>query len=334
MTERSDLAFLEKRLEKVPHQKYPSRSRIHKLKSLFTAAGETCFVKREDELGFGISGIKFRKYRTLIPYIIENEFKEALVIGGAFSNHILSIVQLLIENNIDPILLLKGPRPIKNQGNFLLTQTFLPSTSIHWIPKENWQSLAQDAFAYATQKAILIPEGATLFPAFLGALTLPLDIIRNEIESGIEFDHLFIETGTGYSAAALLLGFAFLKKRTMCHLLMLADTEQAFIQQLHKLHLEFQEWLGETFPFPIHFRCLDCSIAPSFGSTNRELFNFIVQSARIEGFLLDPIYSGKLFHQTNKILKNQPELTGNILFIHSGGALTLCGFQQQLENSL
>lgn len=318
--------FLQSKLNEESCEKYPCHSRIHPLHSFPRG-----FVKRDDELGFSISGTKFRKYRTLIPFLRQQQCKQVIIIGGPFSNHVLGITQLLIENGIEPILFLKGVSSPRVKGNFAFLQMLVTGHSIHWIPKGQWHEVEILAARYAgnQQNVFVLPEGAPLFPAFLGALTLPLDIMRNENEENTVFEHIFFEVGTGLSAAALLLGLAFLEKPTHCHLLLVAETEEIFFHQLRALHVHFENWLGQKCPFPAHFTCHRSSIAPSFGSTNNTLFNFIKEIAHLEGLFLDPIYSGKLFYHAKKMLEKEP-LSGNILLIHSGGAWTLSGFEEQL----
>ena len=136
--------YLQSKLDEYPQDNYPIHSRVHPLRT-FSTERTRLFVKREDELGFGISGCKFRKYRTLLPYIRAKGCKEVVLIGGAYSNHIFSLAQLLIENGIRPILLLKGPKPLKNVGNFLFLQMLLPPNSFHWIPKEEWGDVHKKA---------------------------------------------------------------------------------------------------------------------------------------------------------------------------------------------
>lgn len=330
------LKLLQKKVFAFPHKEYPIHSRIHPLHSFCSNTNAACFVKRDDELGFGISGNKLRKYRTLLPYLIDQDCREAILLGGAFSNNLLSLTQLLLENKIFPTLFLLGSEPTHNKGNFLLLKMLVPSSSMHWIPRKWWSEVDTYISEYTLNRNdyVIIPEGATLFPAFPGALTLPLDIIQNEQESAFAFEHIFIDAGTGFSAAALLLGFAFLRKPTTCHLLLLADQEEDFLLKLQELHKKFEEWLGEKCPFPTRFRCLRSTLAPSFGSTNSALFNFLIQMARAQGLFLDPVYSGKLFHQAKRVLEKESNLEGNILIIHSGGALTLAGFQEQIEKAL
>ena len=65
--------------------------------------------------------------------------------------------------------------------------------------------------------------------------------------------------------------------------------------------------------------------AKGFGSVNKTIKLEIKRLAREEGLLVEPIYSAKLFYEArHKII--QENLQGNILIIHSGGLLTLTGF--------
>lgn len=327
--------FLSNKLEQLQNHDYPSTSRVHRLRGLSNQYSLACFVKRDDELGFGICGTKFRKYRVLIPFLLENSVQEAVVIGGAFSNNVLSLSQLLIENGLQASLFLKGPEPSVACGNFLLTKLLNIQSRIRWIPSCDWPRVDELAHDYAASRvnAMVIPEGASVFPSFLGALSLPLDIARNALQLGIEFDHIYMDVGTGYSAAALALGLAFLQVPAACHFLLLADDEVIFMKQLHTLHNQFEQWLGTKCPFPINLQFARSTLCPSFGSTNALLFRFIIETAQTEGFFLDPIYSAKLFYHVKSQLETCA-LKGTILVIHSGGALSLSGFQQRLQQQI
>jgi 1-aminocyclopropane-1-carboxylate deaminase/D-cysteine desulfhydrase-like pyridoxal-dependent ACC family enzyme len=199
---------------------------------------------------------------------------------------------------------------------------------MHWIPKEEWgqiETITQD-FAKKLERAFILPEGAPLFECFLGALSLTLDILRNEETLGVTFQHICMEVGMGYSAAALLLGLSFLERPTRVHLLHVAEEEAAFLKRLKSLHAAFESWLGCPVPFPSNYSALPKLLAPSFGATNAHLFAFIKETARSEGLFLDPVYSAKLFYS----VKEARISGGPALLIHSGGALSLSGFQKSL----
>jgi 1-aminocyclopropane-1-carboxylate deaminase/D-cysteine desulfhydrase-like pyridoxal-dependent ACC family enzyme len=285
-------------------------------------------VKREDELGFGISGSKIRKYRTLIPFFKQQKFSSVVIIGGANSNHVLSIIQSLIENGITPLLFLLENKSYDSLGNKFFLKLLLNMDSVNWITRENWKDVYEIAKQAYPDKYIL-KEGGTCFEALAGLLTLPLDILRNEETSNILFEHIFIDAGTALTAISLILGFAYLQKKTTIHVLLLANTETLFLKDLKKYHSEFENYFNVKCPFPTCFVLHKPLNARSFGSTNRKVFDDIQAIARTEGFFTDPIYSAKLFSEAKRIIAEK-SLLEKTLIIHSGGALTLTGFHKHL----
>jgi 1-aminocyclopropane-1-carboxylate deaminase len=322
-------ALLTQALSHYPLASLPRHSRIHPLRTFSIPSGP-CYVKREDELGFGISGTKVRKYLSLLPAILKDKPEEAILIGSAYSNHILSFSQLLRENGIEPVLFLLGDEACKMQGNLLYSA--LIAKTIHWVPRGKWDDIDQiaESFAKERKKAIVVPKGGNCAASLPGAMTLALDIIRNEEESGIAFDHLFIDSGTGLTTCALLLAFAYLKKKTFVHVLLVAGDAEEFQHTLALRKKDFEDIVGEAVPSPVHFKLYIPSIAPAFGAVNAAIFKTIADIAQNEGFLTDPVFTAKLFYEGKKILKEQV-LTGNVLFIHSGGGLGLTGFQDQMS---
>ena len=307
------------------------RSRVHRLNSF----GPCSFVKREDELGFGVSGTKLRKYLSLLPEILKNKPDEAIVIGSPYSNHVLSLSQLLRENGVEPVLFLLGEPACKKQGNFLFSSLFADPKNVHWVPRNRWHAIESDAEAFVQERAKrnvnaqIVPKGANCRGALPGSLTLALDLLRNEQEAGLTFDHLLIDSGTGLTACALLLAFAFLNKNTKVHIVQIAGTEEEFHRVLEERKKEFEALVGQNIPSPTQFKLYTPSTAPSFGAVNTTLFKTIADIARKEGFLTDPVFTAKLFFEGRKIITEQ-QLKGNLLFIHSGGGLGLTGFQEEI----
>jgi 1-aminocyclopropane-1-carboxylate deaminase/D-cysteine desulfhydrase-like pyridoxal-dependent ACC family enzyme len=322
---------LKKTLEQIPQYPYATQSRVHPLRSF----RKGIFIKRDDELGFGISGTKIRKYRTLIPYLIKQHPKEVVVIGGAHSNNVLGLSQLLLENGLKPVLFLRESGNKKPIGNSLLTRMLVPAQDIHWIARKDWEQVNELAEAYARSKSnvSIIPEGSYTPEGFFGALSLVLDILRNEEEDHLAFDHIFIDAGTGMSAIALILGYAWLQKTAAIHVLLLADDERIFLEKLSFLRSVFASLVGFSCPEPNNFYLHTPVTARSFGSINRQVWEEIESFAKNEGIFLDPLYSAKLIMEGRKWLqKDQSEQT--VLFIHSGGALSLSGFQDTMRNRM
>jgi 1-aminocyclopropane-1-carboxylate deaminase len=287
---------------------YPFQSRVHRLLS-FDTPDCLCYVKRDDELGFGITGTKIRKYRSLIPYLLKDRFDEVVVIGGMNSNNVLGLVQLFAENRLKPRLFLLGQPDQPRHAISLLTLLVAGEDSVRWVARSEWPNVDAFAKAYAEEqlaqgrRIFIVPEGSLCDHALPGALTLALDIRRNEEESGHSFDHIFTEAGTGLSAIGLLLGLAYLQATNHVHVLLLADDEKVFQDRLTRFHAAFETVLKVPCPRPHRFTLHHPKVAPSFGSTNAQVFQEIRDAAREEGILLDPIYSAKLFLEARRIIK-------------------------------
>lgn len=315
-------------LNTFPKENYGVQSRVHPLQS-FHFPNLKCYVKRDDELGFGISGSKIRKYSTLIAYLLNRTIEEVVVIGSAYSNHVVGLIQLLIENNIKATLFLRGDPNRLKQGNALFIELFVSSDSIHWFSKDEWSEVESHAYHYAKnqrKRIFVLPEGGFCDEAFPGALTLSLDIIRNEQEMTLQFNHIFLEVGTGLTACALILALHWLEHPCTIHCLLLAEDQNAFLNRLNTCKKMFQDCLQQEISFPENFKTHLPQKTKGFGKVPKFIFSSIRQIAQKEGFLTDPIYSAKLFVEAENILALD-QYKGNALMLHSGGALTLMGFQ-------
>lgn len=314
---------------------YPTHSRIHPLHS-FSSPSCNVYVKREDELGFLSSGSKMRKYLSLVPYLKMNGYKEAVLIGGPYSNNILILSQLLLQNLITPTLFLQAPPPEKIEGNYLWTSLCNSTKHIHWIGKEEWVDVETLANEYIrrnpSKKIALIPEGASCRESLPGLVTLALDIIENEKKLPEPFSHVFIDSGTGMTALSLVLAFAYLEKKTSIHIVQMAGNKQELEQKLLEYKQYFEEMIEGSLSasLPYIYRP---STARSFGSWNQTILQEVKNVAQQEGILTDPIYSAKLIFESRKIIMEK-KLSGNILLIHSGGSFTLSGFQTQFAHLL
>lgn len=320
--------LLQTKVEDIP------QARLHSISTLNTPA-TSCFVLRDDELGFGISGSKRRKYASLLPYIKRNKFEKIILIGSAFSNHIVSFSQSLIENRYKPVLFLLKRYEIPIKGNYLLIKLLLANDQIHWVLEQDWPCVEETAQKWAqrqSSKSLVVPEGACMPEALLGSLTLPLDILRHKPH--YSFDHIILESGTGLTAIALILAFAWLGERTLIHVLLLGSSPEDFLEKLEFFIQIFNEIFCSSLTFQQvrpYFQLHIPKTARSFGSVNSHVLNMVHYMAKKEGILTDPIYSAKLFLEGRTIIN---DLQGKVLFVHGGGGLSLIGFQESLALSL
>ena len=269
-------------------------SRAHPLNSL------PGFIKREDELSFGVSGNKLRKINALIPYFLKNKISPITACGSAHSNFLLGLAQHLNEHQIAYTFQIKRPHILKRVGNFAFLERLVPPEAIQWV----------DQFI-PPKEGFFLPEGGFHPIACEGAATLADSIRQNEQELGITFDRIFIDSGTGLSAIGLLHGT---QNEWDIHIFSMKDDEVTFAKKLN-----------QDLPYTYH----TLTNAKAFGSTNATSLNQIDIFAKNEGILLDPIYSSKMIYELSGPKRHL--LTTRSLIIHSGGALSLTGFTRSEE---
>ncbi len=267
-------------------------SRAHKLNTM------PGWIKREDELSFGISGPKLRKLLPLIESLKKE--KGAIFYGSAYSNFILGAVQLLIENQIDYRLVLKMPHTDKVTGNLAYL--------LRMVPKDKILTLLDPL----PENYRIIKEGGEAPECYKGAKTLAKSIYKNEEELGFLFSKVIIDAGTGISAIGLIQGLIELKRDLPVHVFSVKITKEEFQNKLIaskiKCSYEFHE----------------LSQHKSFGAVSNTLLSFLNNVAQTEGFFLDPLYGAKVFYELTN--KRKDLLDDKTLVIHSGGALSLSGF--------
>lgn len=292
-------------------------SRVHPL-NCFPKQGVCCYVKRDDELSCGISGSKLRKYSSIIPFLIEHKIKHLIIIAGPQSNNLLAALQVAREHQLKVTAFLLQPKSNIIQGNFKLSLLFLDAEEIVWVKREQWahvEHLADEYLRLLAVPGLVLSEGASIKQALPGAMSLAYDIQKNEQQLSCSFQHIFVDAGTGFAAAALIKGLSAIGHQARVYVLLLADSEPLFSTKL-------KQWLGIE---PNNYSCFYPKTARSFGSVNQTIKNEITRLAREEGILADPIYSAKLFHEARNYIV-QHSLQGNVLIIHSGGALSLPAF--------
>lgn len=327
---------LEASLSQIPQEDYPKHSRVHAIPFL-SDEKRNFFIKREDELGFFTSGSKIRKWRTLIPALIQERVETAILIGSCQSNNVLGLTLLLKEKGIKPLPILLLPYDHPPQGNRLFIELSLGETKPIYLKRAEWSNVdviaksLQEKLADEGVKAAIIPEGSYMEDAFYGALTLALDILQNEKDHGIHFDHIFIDAGTGLQAAALILGLGFLNHKARVSVLLLHEDKERFKNELARWEAVLQKKAGIKKKLTLNFHTFFPKGQRGFKPLEGKRLKNIVHFASQTGVWTDPLYSGRLIQEAP--LEAQEEgMQGNVLLVHTGGLSSLFGFQDALNS--
>ena len=292
------------------------------------------WVLRDDELG-GFWGTKYRKYAAITQYCAENDITHVLVTGGINSNNLAAAASLCTEAGLIVSAFAVDDHQGEVAGNKFLLNLLLHPDRLFLIPRSERNSIIERMMEHVDKlklegiKTLILGEGGGSHVAVRGCMTLAHEVVRERSEwPELEFPkHIFIDSGTGLSVAALVAGLHLENRlsEVQIHTVQIAGKEGE-IETAFKTWVEpvtDLKWQDVSKTVEIHQ-----PLSPrSYGATSSELFEFIRAMARNHGILVDPIYTGKLFMKSFDIIR---QLNNNErkLIIHTGGISGLMGFPQ------
>jgi 1-aminocyclopropane-1-carboxylate deaminase/D-cysteine desulfhydrase-like pyridoxal-dependent ACC family enzyme len=295
------------------------------------------WVLRDDELG-GFWGTKYRKFYSIIQHCLAENIGHIICTGGINSNSIAAAAILCREFGISVTAFAVDDHFDDSQppsGNRLIIRTAIPPDQLMIVPraeKRRISELMQEAAKtdeLKGKKVLILEEGGGCQEAVTGGLTLANDVLRPRTEwpDGDIPAHIFIDSGTGLSAACLAAGL-FAAKNTAARFTRLHVIQMAGFDE--QIQHAFNNWVtpvtGVSWDNVSSFVRVYRPLSPrSYGATSSELFNFIKSMARDHGILTDPVYSAKLFSRAFDLIKGQ-NLKGKILIVHTGGISGLLGY--------
>lgn len=309
-------------------QRFGLASELTRLNSL-----SGVFLKRDDELSFGVSGSKWRKLATLVPHLLRHPSRPVWLVGGLASNSVVAAAQVFREAGLNLRVLIpsRSASAPTHSPNAVLSAMILGHADI----KRGQPAAVPAAIAALRQLAHLgvitwLDEGLDHPAAYPGAASLAADLHRNEDERGERFRHVVIDAGTGVSAAAMILNDARHLRgtgfRRHYHVVLIAGDEAYFGRQWAKVARILPGTEGLC-PGQLGVEFYRPDVGKSFGSTPAAVFATIRKVARQDGVLLDPIYTAKTYEV---LARRIAPLPGAKVMIHTGGGLSLGGFLDRL----
>jgi D-cysteine desulfhydrase len=296
----------------------------------FEDTTKNVFIKRDDLTGFELSGNKIRKLEYAVDEAIRLQSTMLLTCGGAQSNHCRATAALGAKLGMKVTLFLRETRDYPDANLFLdhlfgATCHFLSSTATGddmLVAMESYKT----ALEASGQKPYIIPMGASNGIGALGYRAAFDEILDFENQTGMTFDAIVSAVGSGGTFAGLLLGQ--MKYNHPAHHIGFAvsGTSDYFNKRILDIIKEAIPYLpdAEKGLTPPAFTLSDDYTGPGYGLAETPIYDLIKNLAKSEGFLLDPVYTGKAFYGlVSELHLGILEPYKNILFIHTGGALGL-----------
>lgn len=292
--------------------------------------GPDIYIKRDDHTGTEISGNKIRKLEFSIKEAQDMGCDYLITCGGIQSNHARATTAAAVKLGMKVGLVLRGKEDGEIDGNLFINK--LLGVDIRFISPEDYRNRRLEIMEELKKemetkgfKPYIIPEGASNGIGSFGYFNAMEEILAQEKEMGIHFDGIFIAVGSGGTHAGLLLGSKILGNSAQIYGINVCDDEKYFKDRIYEILIESNKYLKTDIQFDkSKITIIDGYVGRGYALSTPVELNFIREFAKLEGIILDPVYTGKaMYGLTEEIKKGNFKDFKNLLFIHTGGLFGL-----------
>jgi len=297
--------------------------------------GVEIYFKRDDFTGSELSGNKIRKLEFLMADARDKGADTVLTCGGAQSNHCRATALAAAKAGLASLLLLRTQdpdHPPAVDGNILLDA--LAGSKIVWITPDQYRKRdgcfrreAQGLKA-AGRVPYIIPEGgSTALGAWgyvIGMLELVEDLKRLDGGS-VRPTTVICAAGSGGTTAGLALGARLSGAHLRVVGINVCDDRDYFVTIIDGICREFHRTWPMQLPAGVpDYHIVDGYVGRGYALSRPEELAAIRDLVRLEGVVLDPVYTGKAyFGMLTELAKDRQRFGERIVFIHTGGLFGL-----------
>ena len=295
--------------------------------------GPNIFIKRDDCTGLATGGNKTRKLEFLIPDAIKNKAELIVTVGAVQSNHARQTAAACALVGLKCLIILEqrlnnAPDVYMNSGNVFLDKLF--GADVQLCPKnEDFSKYSENIIRNLKLKGTnvyFIPGGGSNAIGALGYVECLNEIIKEN--NKYNFSQIIHATGSAGTQAGLLAGKKYFNFNIPVIGICIRHKKDT---QVNKVYMEAKNTCEK-----LNCNVLDKSdvivydeyIGPGYGVPSDGMIEATKILAKKEAILLDPVYSGKAFAGLIGLIKNKIfTKNDNVLFIHTGGAVSLSAYE-------
>ena len=300
--------------------------------------GPRLFIKRDDCTGLATGGNKTRKLEFLVGEALAEKADMLVTQGAVQSNHVRQTAAAACRAGLKCHALLErrvadSGEAYEQTGNVFLDKVF--GTTLEFRPSGlNMNAEAQavaDRLSAEGHRPYFIPGGGSNATGALGYVSCAQEIVNQGHELGIQFDWLLMATGSTGTQAGLVAGFSALDHALPVMGISVRQPREKQVAAVHGLVNLTAERLGANTVPASKILVDDGYVGEGYGIPAASTLEAISLTAREEGILLDPVYSGKgMAGLIGLVRRGFFRPTDNVLFLHTGGASALFAYQDTI----
>ena len=295
--------------------------------------GPKIYIKRDDCTGLATGGNKTRKLEYLMPDAIKNKATKIITVGAVQSNHARQTAAACALLNIRCLIVLEerlenAPMSYRKSGNVFLDKLFGAEITI--CPKN------RDVKEYAEELMVkfrkegeipyFIPVGGSNEIGELGYVECMREIIEQSKNN--KFTHVILASGSGGTHSGSIVGKIYYKNDINVIGISVKDKKIDQEEKVFNLAKNCCDYIKSPYPKRDEIIVFDNYVGKGYGVPTDGMKEAVKLMATKEAILLDPVYSGKSFNGlVDLVNKKYFKDTDRLLFIHTGGAVSLHAYE-------
>lgn len=312
---------------------------LQELKNLSNAlGGPRIFIKRDDQTGLGLGGNKLRKLEYALAEAKAQGATAVITVGGPQSNHVRLTTAACNKLGLKTVLVIRGLLPERPSGNLLIDHILGPE-EIHYVGADGFPAKGElDRVADEKAEEIaarlrsegevpyFIPNGCRAIHGAMGYASCVLEMVNQFRDLQLAPTAVFTAIGTSSTHTGLILG---------AHLFAQDQLSVVGISVANASDVVGERVIGQldeaTACFGLESRVpreavvvLDQYVGDGYGIPTEAMKEAVLLTARTEGILLDPVYTGKAMSGLiDRVRTGDYGSDDVVVLLHSGGTPAL-----------
>lgn len=302
--------------------------------------GPEIWIKRDDCTGLSTGGNKTRKLEFLMAEAVAQGADMVITQGATQSNHARQTAAFAARIGMDCHMLLEdrtgsNDPNYNGNGNVLLDHLHGATTEKRPGGADMVAEMAAvaDRMRAAGRKVYVIPGGGSNPTGALGYVNCAFELVGQANDRALVIDHIVTATGSAGTQAGLIVGL----KAINAGIPLLGIGVRAPKDRQEANVLALAERTAEKLGCPGVVAAkdvvADCNyVGAGYGKPGSDTLEAISIFARLEGILLDPVYSGKAAAGLIDYCRKGRFRAGErVVFLHTGGSAALFGYDTAIS---
>jgi L-cysteate sulfo-lyase len=305
--------------------------------------GPQLYIKRDDCTGLALGGNKTRKLEYLLADALNKGANHLITHGAVQSNHVRQTAAAaakvgvrftgILENRVT-----EPSEEYLESGNVLLDR--LTGARLLHRPSGDDMERAMREVAATLQEAgdhpYIIPGGGSNAIGTLGYVACADELVEQTRAAQLKVDYVLHATGSGGTQAGLIVGL--LRATSTIKVAGISvkaprEHQEAHVHALAQATAELLNCGADVDRKAVEVN--SNYVGTGYGKPTTEMVEAVKMVARLEGILLDPVYTGKAMAALIDLIRLKHFSKRDVIvFLHTGGAPSLFSYRELFDAEL